>query len=302
MTVAGVAQGGVGRSRAGRDRVQTYLFFYPALALVACVSFLPMFYAFRQSLYAANHLQIGGYVGLANFSALFFGDTGFAAIRASILFAAGTVILSVPLGVGLALLLHAPMPGRDVFRTILMLPWVVSQMVTALLWLWFYDGRLGPLSPLFEGIGLYGTNPLTDLTLAMPALVLANVWPSYPLVMVFALASLQTVPGEVVEAARIDCPSAWRRFWHVTLPLIRPTLIVAVVLTTLHSFNNVTLVLMLTGGGPVGETATLALRVFKEGFQFYRMEIASACAVVIFCLNMAFTLAYVRALRGERTA
>jgi len=285
----------------GRRRAQPYLFFYPAFLLVAAVSFVPLFYALRQSVYSADYLTTGGFVGLSNYTELLLHGGGLAAIGVSLTFVVGSLLLTVPLGVGLALLLNRPIRFSTFFRTVLLLPWIISQLVTGLLWLWLYDGRLGPVADAVQGLGLSFSGPLTDPDWALPSLILTNTWHSYPLVMIFTLAALQTIPRETLEAARIDAPSAWRRFRHVTLPLIRNTVLVALVLSTLHTFNTVTTVLVMTGGGPVGATEVLALKVFKEGFQFYRMEIAAAAAVVIFALNIVFTLAYIRVLRSERT-
>ncbi|MGB6105833.1 MAG: sugar ABC transporter permease [Pusillimonas sp.] len=281
-------------------RAQPFLFFYPSFLLVAAVSFVPLFYAVRQSLYSADYLDTGGFVGLGNYIELLWHSDGFSNIGVSLLFVLGSLALIMPLGVGLALLLNQPLRLNTLFRTILLLPWVVSQLVTGLLWMWLYDGRMGPIARILQDLGISFAGPLTDHRWALPSLIVTNAWHSYPLVMIFTLAALQTIPSETIEAARIDAPSAWRRFWHVTLPLIKNTVLVSLVLSTLHTFNTVTTILVMTGGGPVGATEVLALRVFKEGFHFYRMEIAAAAAVVIFALNIVFTLVYIRVLRAER--
>ena len=142
-------------------------------------------------------------------------------------------------------------------------------------------------------------NPLTSFSLSMPALVVAHSWSSYPMIMVFTLAALQTVPNELIEAAHIDGANVWQRFAHVTFPYVKSTLFVALVLTTLNTFNHVTMVLVMTGGGPIGTTETMSLRVFLEAFKYYRMGTASAGAVVIFCVNVLFALVYARLLREE---
>ena len=288
------------QSSLGVRRLQPYLFFYPSLILVAAVSFIPLFYALKQSFHGADYLKTGAFVGFANYVELLTHGGGLRNIGRSIAFVAGTLAVTMPLGIGLALLLDRPMRFRTFFRTVLMVPWIVSQLVTGLMWMWLYDGRVGPISHLLKQVGVKIAGPLTDTQWALPSLVLANTWHSYPLVMVFTLAALQTIPAEVREAARIDAQSAWRRFWHVTLPLIRNTVLVALVLTTLHTFNTVTTVLIMTGGGPAEVTEVLALRVFKEGFQFYRMEVAATAAVVIFALNILFSIAYIRVLRSDR--
>jgi multiple sugar transport system permease protein len=281
-------------------RLQPYLFFYPSLLLVAAVSFVPLFYALRQSFHAADYLETGAFVGLANYVELLTNGGGARNIGRSIAFVAGSLALTMPLGIGLALLLDRNIRYRTFFRTILMVPWIVSQLVTGLLWMWLYDGRVGPIAHALQQLGVRIAGPLTDTSWALPSLVVANTWHSYPLVMVFTLAALQTIPAEVREAARIDARNGWHRFWSVTLPLIRSTVLVALVLTTLHTFNTVTTVLIMTGGGPAEVTEVLALRVFKEGFQFYRMEVAATAAVVIFGLNILFSIAYIKVLRSDR--
>ena len=135
----------------------------------------------------------------------------------------------------------------------------------------------------------------------MPALIICNAWGSYPLVMVFVLSALQTIPIEIYEAAKIDGAKSWKQFTLITFPLIRSTTLVTLVLTTLHCFNNVTIVLIMTGGGPVEATEVMALRVFEEGFKFNRLGIATAGAVIIFMINILFTIAYMRVLKQENS-
>ena len=295
-TLGGAASRAARRRRRG-EAAGTAAMFYPAFALVAAVSFFPLFYAIRQSLHRADYLELGAFVGLRNFVTLFAAGGGLHFLSVSLLFVAGTLALAVPLGIGLALLLARPIRFRTAFRLVLAFPWVVSELVTGYLWMWFYDGRLGPLAGLFSRFGL--ANPLNDPHTALAGVVLANSWRAYPLVMIFTLAALQTVPVDVQEAARLDTINEWQRLRYVTLPLIRSSVLVALVLTTLHSFNSVTLVLAMTGGGPVGATDVLGMRVFSEAFQFYRMDVACTIAVVIFGLNILASAAFIRVLRGQ---
>jgi ABC-type sugar transport system permease subunit len=119
----------------------------------------------------------------------------------------------------------------------------------------------------------------------MPTLILTNVWRSFPYPMLLLLAALQTVPDEMHEAARVDGANAWQGFWRITLPLIRNTLLITIIMLSLHYFNMITLPFILTGGGPVGVTDVLSLRVYREAFSFYHMGLASAVAVYIFIFN-----------------
>ena len=133
----------------------------------------------------------------------------------------------------------------------------------------------------------------------MGTLVLANVWRSFPLPTLLFLAALQAVPQDILDAAVVDGATGWRRFWHVIFPILRNTALVAFILLTLHYFNMVTLPLVLTGGGPVGATDVMTLRIFREGFSFYRLDFASAVAITVFVMNLVFSLVYLRVLRAE---
>ena len=151
-------------------------------------------------------------------------------------------------------------------------------------------------------IGISMPNIITNPAAAMASVIVASVWASTPLVMVFVLAALQSLPSDLIEAARIDGASGWRRFWKITLPLVRNTTMMAVVMTSLHAFKSVEIILVMTGGGPNGATETMATKVFHEAFTLLRIGVGSAGAAVIFLLNLAFTMAFVRVLRTEHGA
>lgn len=299
VDIAGQVRGtGEGRRRL-RVHQRPLLFFLPAFVLVALVSFLPLGYAIVQSFFKADYLNLGVFNGLNNYAEFLFTASGIAAVRNSLYYTAGSVAVAMPLGFILALCLNQPVPFRSLFRTVLILPWLVSSLASALLWLWILNSDLGPLSYVLGTLGVKMPSVLSSEHLAMPFVILANAWTGYPLIMVFVLAALQTVPADLSEAARIDGASGWDRFWYVTFPLIRNTTLVALVLTSLHAFKNVELILVMTGGGPLGATQTMAFKVFQEGFRFYRTGIAAAGAVSIFVINIAFTLAFVRVLRND---
>lgn len=280
-------------------RAQPYLLMAPALLLVAAVSLLPLIDAVVQSLHRSNYLDLGTWVGLQNYERFLFSQSGLERAWNSLVFVLGSLAVAMPLGFALALLLNLNLRARGLIRTVLILPWLVSNTVAALLWAWLLSAQFGPIAPIVSALGATMPNPMTSQSLAMPAIILCNAWGSYPLVMVFVLAALQTIPTELHEAAKIDGASGWQRFRHIIFPLVRNTTLVTLVLTTLHTFNGVSIVLIMTGGGPVGATDVMALRVFEEGFKFYRMGLATAGAVIIFGLNILFTIAYMRVLRGD---
>lgn len=279
-----------------------YLMFAPAFLLIAGVSFVPIVYAIVQSFFRSNTLELGRYVGLRNYSDFFFTRDGIGALQNSLIFVAGTVVIAVPLGLTLALVLSRPIPLRGPLRVVLIVPWLVSNLVGALLWAWIGNPQYGLAPYVLEKLGVIMPNMITDPAAAMASVVIASVWASTPLVMVFVLAALQSIPADLVEAARIDGASSWRRFWKIIFPMIRNTTMMAVVLTSLHAFKSVEIILVMTGGGPNGATETMATRIFHEAFTLFRIGVGSAGAIVIFVMNLMFTAAFVRVLQTEHGA
>jgi multiple sugar transport system permease protein len=274
-----------------------YLLSVPAVALVLLVSFVPIGLAFRTSLYETRYLELRQFVGLANYWRILLDPTILANFRNSLIFVLGSLALAIPLGVFLAILLDRAIAFRTVYRVILIAPWVISQTIVALLWVWLLNGRYGPMLAVLESIGFRRVDLLADVTSAMPAVIAANVWQSYPFALVLVLAALQTVPAELYEALAVDGGSVFAKFRYVTFPYIRPTLLVVTIMLSLHYFNMVTLVLTMTAGGPFNATEVVSLRAFKEGFQSWHIGIASALGILVFLANVVLSLAYMRVLK-----
>ncbi|GGM21268.1 MULTISPECIES: carbohydrate ABC transporter permease [Micromonospora] len=286
---AGPAAGGtVRRRRLGR--IALYL---PALVLVALVSVVPIGYALQISLYRTRGLRMVEFVGWDNFATVL-GPEGWADIGRTFAYVIVSLLLAVPLGLGLAVLLNKPIRYVRVFRVVILLPWVVSQTVAALLWKWLLNGQYGPLQGLFGG-----SEPLASPTGSMAALIIVNVWLSYPLATILCLAALQTVPQEQIEASRVDGCTPRQSFFRIVVPTIRSTLLILVIMLTLLYFNMVTLVYTLTGGGPFSGTQVLSLQAFLQSFQFFKIGIGAAYSVVLFVLNIVFGVAYIRVLKGS---
>jgi multiple sugar transport system permease protein len=282
-----------------RFTLQPYAFMSPAILLVLAVSCYPVLFALQRSLYATRYMALGKFIGLGHYIRFLGGGAGWHSILNSLVYTAASLCLALPLGFLLALILNQSLPCRAAIRTMLILPWIVSQTIVALLWGWLLNSNYGPVSYL---VGLWSGQRLDVYGMpdwAMLGVVLANVWQSYPFPMILLLAALQTIPAEVIEAARVDGASAWSAFWRITVPLVMPTFVITAIMLTLHYFNMVTLVFTLTGGGPGGATETLSVRVFNEAFVFHNLGFASMVGVIIFLLNAVFSLSYIRVLRGE---
>ncbi|HWT81143.1 MAG TPA: sugar ABC transporter permease [Candidatus Methylomirabilis sp.] len=294
--------GGSNTGRAGlgsRRNLLALALLLPALLYVLAVTFYPAAYAIQVSLHQTHYFAMGDYVGFAHYLRFFAESEGWNNILCSLVYMGISVVIALPLGLVLALLLNKPIRFRTLFRGALILPWLISQIATALLWGWLVNPQYGPVPYLLLTLSGTRFDFLGVPAAAMGTLVLANVWRSFPLPMLLFLAALQAVPQDMLDAAVVDGATGLRRFCHIILPVISNTTLIAFILLTLHYFNMVTLPLVLTGGGPVGATDVMTLRVFREGFTFYRLGIASAVAVVVFVLNLVFSLVYLRLLRTE---
>jgi multiple sugar transport system permease protein len=281
------------------DRAVPWLFLVPAVILVLGIAALPILQALSYSLFRTTYLVRTAFVGLQQYITVFSDPSFYSDIRALLTFVFFSLAISIPVGTVAALILNEPIRFRIVFRTVLLLPWMLSQLVTALLWEWLANDLYGPLSYFIERLGFGHVTFLSDPGGAMAILVLANVWHTYGFTMILVLAALQTIPGDLYEAARCDGANGLQSFRWITLPLLIQTLLVAIIMQTLNDVNMVVLPLVLTGGGPFGATELLGVRVYKEAFENWNMGLASAISVIMFALNMVLTLVYIRALKRE---
>ncbi|OGB95026.1 MAG: hypothetical protein A3G35_10335 [candidate division NC10 bacterium RIFCSPLOWO2_12_FULL_66_18] len=279
-----------------------YLFILPTAILVLSVAIYPMLYALRISFYRSELLAIGRFVGLGNYRALFQDPTTAWNFAASGIFVLGSVALSLGLGLLLAILLNERLMFRALFRAWILIPWVVSQVVAALVWRWLVNADYGPVAVALLDLGLPRIDLLGDRHLAMFTLILANTWRSVAFPMVLFLAALQGIPENLYRAARVDGISRWLTFRCVTLPLIKPVVLVAAIILTLSYFNIIALPLVLTGGGPLQATELVSLRLYREAFAYYHVGLASAIAILMFLANMALTLFYLRFMRARGRA
>lgn len=271
----------------------------PSIVIVAVVSIFPIVYAINLSLHDTTYMEVGEFNDFAHFLRIFTTPEGLGQIGRSFIYVIGSLLIAVPLSLGLANLLNQQVRGRRIFRVLILLPWVVSQTVAALLWKWLVNPDYGPLG--LGDLPFGRVDFLADPALAMILLIVVNVWISYPLATILCLAALQTIPEELREAAEVDGAGPFRRFMQVTLPLMKPTLFVVAIQLTLLYFNMVTLVYTLTGGGPLDGTNLLSLAAFKQSFEFFNLGLGAAYSVVLFAFNILFGAAYIRLLRSDRS-
>ncbi len=283
----------------GQGKLVPWAFLAPTLLVLSLVLLVPLAYCIHTSL---HDLSLRGgqarFVGLDNYMRLA-GDQRFlgAAIR-TLGFVAVSLSLELALGLGLALLMHRLAKGRGCFRSAVMVPWAIPTVVSGLLWAWIFNDRLGLAN---SALGWFGAAPVAWLAwpaTSWAALLAAETWKTAPFVALIILAGLQMIPRELYESAEIDGAGPWSKFTGITLPLIWPTVLLAMLFRTIDALRVFDLVTVMTGGGPAGSTEVLSLYNYRVLFTHLDFGYGSAVSVGLFMLVMAGSLAYVRHLVG----
>ena len=243
------------------------------------------------------------FVGIGNYVEAASDPRFWSALGHTALFAVVSVGLELVAGTVLALAMNRAFRGRGLVRASVLIPWAIPTVVAALLWRFMCDGEGGIVNTVLVRLGVLA-QPLVwfihPVTAWVP-IILADVWKTTPFVALLLLAGLQNIDPSLYEAARIDGASAWRQFRHVTLLLLQPAILVALIFRTLDAFRVFDLVYALTGGGPGTATEPIALYTFNALFQTLRFGYGSALSVIVFLITFTLALVYIRLLGAELT-
>lgn len=275
----------------------------PCFLFVAVFAFWPIAYSVWLSL---HRVVIGlpglgePFVGLANYAELLADPIARRSTLNTLVFVAASTALELAFGLVIALIINRQFPGRGSVRAAVLVPWAIPTVVSSQLWRYLFNDRYGLVNYAVHGTdtGAY-TAWLADPGWAMAALVTADVWKTSSFAALLILAGLQIIPDELYEAAELDGASAWGKFRHVTLPLIRPALLVALLFRTMDAFRVFDLVFVMTQGGPADATNVLQFYGYKKIFAEGLMGYGSTISVLVFLLTLGVSLAYVR-LVGRR--
>lgn len=277
-----------------------WLFLAPALMVLGLFFLLPVIAALLLSLtdydlYALADIRNLRFVALGNYWALLHRPLFWSALGHTFYFVAIGVPLSLMASLGAALLLNSPLARmKPFFRTALFAPVVTTVVAVAVIWRYLFNTKYGLVNYVLDSLGIHPVDWLGDPHWAMPTIILFAVWKNFGYNMIIFLAGLQAIPGDLYEAARIDGASAPRQFWHITLPMLRPTLTMVGILTVAGYFQLFAEPYVMTEGGPLQSTVSVLYLMYEEGFKWWNLGSASAVAFLLFVIMFVVTASLLR--------
>ena len=278
-------------------------FLFPSFVFVLLFSLYPIIDSFRLSLYRLilTLPWLGQkFVGWENYRDLLADPVALNSLYTTLLFVAVTTPLEVLLGLGMALVLNESFRGRGLLRAVALIPWAIPTVVSSQMWRFIFNDRYGLFNFFLFGdkTHLY-LAPLADPQLAAISIMVADIWKTSSFAAIIILAGLQTIPEELYEAASIDGATAWQKFRHITLPLVRPALLLALLFRTMDALRVFDLVFVMTQGGPADATNVLQFYGYKKSFAEGMIGYGSAISVAVFFISLLLSVAYIRLLSSR---
>lgn len=278
-----------------------YVFVAPALLVIAIMVFFPLFYGFRLSItnMSMRHFLEGvKIVGLENYKEIFMDPESYAVFARTIIWTVVNVFFHVTIGLWLALLLNRKLPGKSLARILLIIPWAIPEYIAVLAWYGLLNSQYGAIDIALRALGLPAVAWLSDPNLTFIACIVVNIWLGFPFMMMICLGGLQSIPQELYEAADIDGANGWQQFRNITLPLLKPVLVPAIVLGSVWTFNKLNVIYILTRTTADSRVHILVTKVYRAAFDYYRYGYAAAFSVIIFFILLLFAYSFIKAMKG----
>ncbi|MCC3408696.1 MAG: sugar ABC transporter permease [Microcoleus sp. PH2017_10_PVI_O_A] len=274
------------------ESIAAWTFLAPALLFLGTFLIGPIAYLFYLSFTSGSFTQSGvRLIGFNNYSRLVTNPDFWQVVQNTIYFTTATVIPSLIIPLGLAVLLNRSFAWRPALRTAYFIPSITSLVAVGLGWRWLFQTE-GPVNDMLRAIGINPIPWLSSTVWAMPVIILLSIWKQLGFNMVVFLAGLQAIPVNRYEAAELDGANAWQQFWHITLPGLRPTLVFATITTAIFTLRSFEQVYVITGGGPLNSTNLLVYYIYEQAFSQFDFGYAAAAAT--FLMAIALILVYVQ--------
>lgn len=282
------------------SKLQPYLFLAPSFAILLVFLIFPLSW----NIYIALHdvslttlLKDWEYVGPENFVTLFNDPNFYTSLKVTLMFVGGSVALQFGVGMLMAIVLNQQIRGSGVYRAILIIPWTISAVIAAFSFKFILDDNFGILNYTLNQMGIESVGWLSDPNVVIWSLVIANTWYGTPFTLLFLTAGLLSINPSLYEAARIDGASKMRSLFHITLPLLKPFMIINLILITMWSINLFDIQLIMTGGGPLFSSTTASLYMYRQAFEFGLLSKGAAAGIILILINLTVAVVYVKFLR-----
>lgn len=281
-------------------KAEPYLFLTPAFAILLIFLIFPLFWNIYISFHDVSFITIlknWEYSGWTNFVDLLNDPNFYTSLRTTVLFVAGSVALQFTIGMLMAVLLSQKVRAAGVLRAIFIIPWTISAVIAAFSFKFIFDYNFGILNYIFQQIGLQPVGWLSDPNIVIWSLVIANVWYGTPFTMLFITAGLLSINPSIYEAAVIDGATKFRSFLRITLPLLKPFIVINLILITMWSVNFFDLQLVMTGGGPLFASTTASLYMYRQAFEFGLLSKGAAAGLILIIINISVAFIYLKLLK-----
>jgi multiple sugar transport system permease protein len=281
-----------------------YLFATPLIFVLAAAVILPAIYNTGLAFFKYDALRDSWrFAGAQNFTNLFGQDSFWNAARVTMVWVVGNVSLQLVVGMAVALALNAVTRVRAFYSAVVMVPWVSSFVIVAIVFLWMYHPELGVLNDMLTRLGIID-QPIAWLAspgMALFSLILANTWKFFPLVAITLFTGLQAIPRDLIEASMTDGAHRVQTLRYVVIPLMAPSIATAVLLSSIWAFNAFTLSIIMTGGGPLRATEVMGLYIYKVAFDSFDFGMAAAASLLLFAVILVATVVYLKVADPART-
>jgi len=283
-----------------KKKYLVYLFIGPTIFILILVMLYPLLYGFLMSFFR-NRIITSQFVGLKNYIDLFSNYRFWDSVNISLKYTTASVLLHFFLGMLLALTLNRSTIFISIARIIVLIPWMIAEPIVSIIWSWILDASYGFLNYILLKLGLIemAISWIGDPSYALPASILVNVWRGFPFIGLLLLAGLQSIPETQYEAAIVDGANSWKLFCHITIPNLKHVMIVALTLDFIWTMRSMSLVYVLTRGGPADFTKIVPIKIYQEGFEYINIGTAASMSVVLFLILLIFTVIFIKVMKTE---